>query len=136
MYRSIVGSLRYLVHTRPDIAFAVGYVSRFMEAPMTEHWRDVKHLLRYIAGTKTHGCVYRRGKGTLELIRYSDVDHAGDGDDRKSTSGAIFFLGRSRSAGSPRSSVWWCCRHARRTTLPAPPGHVRECGCHAWLQIC
>jgi hypothetical protein len=30
MYRSIVGSLRYLVHTRPDIAFAVGYVSRFM----------------------------------------------------------------------------------------------------------
>jgi hypothetical protein len=37
MYRSIVGSLRYLVHTRPNIAFAVGYVSRFMEAPTTEH---------------------------------------------------------------------------------------------------
>jgi hypothetical protein len=33
MYRSIVGSLRYLVHMRPDIAFVVGYVSRFMEAP-------------------------------------------------------------------------------------------------------
>jgi hypothetical protein len=95
MYRSIVRSLRYLVHTRPDIAFAVGYVSQFMEAPMTEHWSTVKHLLRYIAGTKTHGCVYHHGKGTLELIGYSDADHAGDGDDRKSTSSAIFFLGRS-----------------------------------------
>ena len=33
LYQSIVGGLRYLVHTRPDIAFAVGYVSRFMEDP-------------------------------------------------------------------------------------------------------
>jgi hypothetical protein len=41
-YRSIVGSLRYLVHSRPNIAFAVGYVSRFMERPTTA----VKHLLR------------------------------------------------------------------------------------------
>jgi hypothetical protein len=52
-------------------------------------------LLSYITETKTHRCVYRRGKGTLELIGYNDADHAGDGDDRKSTSGAIFFLGRS-----------------------------------------
>jgi hypothetical protein len=36
-YRSLVGCLRYLVHTRPDIAFAVSYVSRFMENPTTEH---------------------------------------------------------------------------------------------------
>jgi hypothetical protein len=48
-FRSIVGSLRYLVHTRPDITFAVGYVSRFMEAPTTTHLAAVKHLLRYTA---------------------------------------------------------------------------------------
>jgi hypothetical protein len=36
-YRRIVGSIRYLVHTRPDLAFAVGYVSRFMQRPTTEH---------------------------------------------------------------------------------------------------
>jgi hypothetical protein len=36
-YRRLVGSLRYLVHTRPDLAFAVGFVSRFMEHPTEEH---------------------------------------------------------------------------------------------------
>ena len=36
-YRRLVGSLRYLVHTRPDLAFAVRFVSRFMERPTVEH---------------------------------------------------------------------------------------------------
>jgi len=40
-YRRIVGSLRYLVHTRPDLTFAVGYVSRFMQRPTTEHEQAV-----------------------------------------------------------------------------------------------
>jgi transposase InsO family protein len=95
LYRSVIGGLRYLTHTRPDITFAVGYLSRFMEAPTTEHYAAVKHLLRYIAGTLDHGCAYSRGKGTLELTGYSDSDHAGDIDDRKSTTGVIFFLGGS-----------------------------------------
>ena len=46
LYRSIGGGLRYLVHTRPDIMFAVGYVSRFMEDPKEDHWAVVKRLLR------------------------------------------------------------------------------------------
>ena len=37
LYRSIVGGLHYLVHMRPDIAFIVGYVSRFMEDPREDH---------------------------------------------------------------------------------------------------
>jgi hypothetical protein len=36
-YRRLVGSLRYLTHTRPDLTLFVGYVSRFMQRPMTEH---------------------------------------------------------------------------------------------------
>ena len=55
-YRSIVGSVRYLVHTRPDIAYSVGYVSQFMEAPTTEHLAAVKQIIRYVAGTEQHGC--------------------------------------------------------------------------------
>ena len=37
LYQSIVGGLRYLVHTKPDIVFAVGYVSHFMEDPREDH---------------------------------------------------------------------------------------------------
>jgi hypothetical protein len=95
-YRSIVGSLWYLIHTRPDITFAVGIVSRFMENPKSEHLAAMKHILRYVSGTVNLGLSYHRKKGgNLRLIGYSDSDLAGDVDDRKSTSGVLFYLGSS-----------------------------------------
>jgi hypothetical protein len=94
MYRSLVGGLRYLVHSRPNIAFAVGFVSRFMEKPTTEHLVAVKQLLRYIAGTRSFGCVLT-SSGELELVGYSDADWAGDPDDRRSTTGSLFMIGGS-----------------------------------------
>ena len=54
----------------------------------------VKHLLRYIAGTIDYGLLYsKHGNGELHLCGYSDSDLGGDVDDRKSTTGMIFFLG-------------------------------------------
>lgn len=64
-YRSIVGSLRYLVNTWPDLAYSVGYVSRFMEAPREEHMTAVKRILRYIAGTINWGVFYEEGQPTV-----------------------------------------------------------------------
>ena len=58
LYQSIVGGLRYLVHTRPDITFAVGYISHFMEDPREDHWATVKRLLRYIKGTVDQGIIF------------------------------------------------------------------------------
>jgi hypothetical protein len=46
-YQSIIGSLRYLVNTRPDLAFVVGYVSHFLEEPREDHLAVVKKILRY-----------------------------------------------------------------------------------------
>lgn len=92
-YRGIVGSLRYLVRTRPDIAFAVGYVSRFMESPTTEHLAAVKRILRYIAGTIDYGCHYKRTTAEAQLLGYNDADMGGDVDSRKSTTGVLFFFG-------------------------------------------
>ena len=59
-YRSIIGSLRYIVSTRPDLAYSVGVVSRYMEAPNKEHWAAVKHILRYLKVTASYGCKYVR----------------------------------------------------------------------------
>jgi hypothetical protein len=93
-FRSIVGGLRYLTHTWPDITFAVGYVSQFMEDPREDHLAAVKHLLRYIAGTSGYDLIYpRRGTTALQLTGFSDSDMAGDIDGRKSTSDMLFFLG-------------------------------------------
>lgn len=93
-YRSIVGSLRYLVNTRPDLAYAVGIVSRYMESPSVHHMAAVKQVLRYVKGSVNLGCHYgRKEEVQPRLIGYSDSDHAGDVNDRKSTSGVVFFLG-------------------------------------------
>jgi hypothetical protein len=95
-YRSLIGSLRYIVNTRPDLAYAVGVVSRYMEAPGKDHWLVVKRILRYLKGTVGYGCRYIKG-GEMQpmLLGYSDSDYAGDVEDRKSTSSAVYFLGKS-----------------------------------------
>ena len=59
-YRSLVGSLRYLTCTRPDIAFAVGVISRYMESPKSSHWKVAKRILRYVKGTTDLGLLYPR----------------------------------------------------------------------------
>ncbi|XP_066361409.1 uncharacterized mitochondrial protein AtMg00810-like [Miscanthus floridulus] len=64
LYRSIVGGLRYLVHMRLDIAFAVGYVSRFIEDPRKDHWATVKQLLRYVKGMVDQGIIFPRTGGS------------------------------------------------------------------------
>lgn len=75
------------------MAFAVSFLSRFMEEPHEEHLAAVKRVLRYIAGTRGHGLHYKRGDDDrMQLVGYSDTDHAGDIDQRKSTSGVVFFL--------------------------------------------
>lgn len=94
-FKSMVGGLRYLVHTRPDIAYAVGVVSRFMERPTEMHLNAVKRILRYIKGTLGYGLVYSKDSGNNELTGFSDSDLGGHLDDRKSTGGVVFYLNES-----------------------------------------
>ena len=89
-----MGSLRYLVHTWPDLTFAVGYVSRFIQRPTTEHEQAVKRILRYVAGTSDYGLHYPRCPGAEHFIEYNDSDLASNIDTSKSTSGTLFFLGK------------------------------------------
>ena len=57
-YRQLVGSLIYLIITRPDISHVVGMVSKFMDAPCSVHYAVVLRILRYVKGTLYHGLHY------------------------------------------------------------------------------
>lgn len=89
-YRQAVGALMYLmVATRPDIAYAVGVVSRTLEHPSKSDWARVKRIFRYLKGTENFGITYKPNfkKGTLEC--YSDADHGGDESTGRSTTGVV-----------------------------------------------
>ena len=93
-YQSIVGSLLYAaITTRPDIAQAVGVVSKFCANPTQSHLTAAKRILRYLKGTVYLGLSYKKCADG-NLIGYSDADWAGDVDDRHSTSGNVFLLAK------------------------------------------
>ena len=129
-YRSLIGSLRYLLHTRPELSFSVGYLSRFMEEPRQEHMAALKHLLRHVAATIEYGIQYRRDTGELVLEGYSDSDMGGDIDDRKSTTGVIFFLG-----GNPVSWLSQKQRVVAQSSCEAEYMAAAAAACQAvWLR--
>ncbi|XP_061353302.1 uncharacterized mitochondrial protein AtMg00810-like [Gastrolobium bilobum] len=93
-YRSLVGCLRYLTCTRPDLCLSVGIISRFMEDPGYTHWKAAKRILRYVQGTISQGLHYSKSD-KYKLVGYSNSDWCGDVDDRKSTASYVFFMGNT-----------------------------------------
>jgi len=92
-YREAVGSLMYLmVGTRPDLAFAVGKLSRFVSGYGKEHWAAVKRVLRYVKGYVDKGLVNNKAASGI-LQGFSDADWAGDYETRRSTTGFMFIFG-------------------------------------------
>jgi Reverse transcriptase (RNA-dependent DNA polymerase) len=77
LYRSLIGSLRYLTFTRPDIMFAIDVASRYMESPMTSHWKTIKMILRYVRGTIDIGLYYSKTI-SFKFVDYSNSDWCGD----------------------------------------------------------
>ncbi|XP_013739990.1 uncharacterized mitochondrial protein AtMg00810-like [Brassica napus] len=98
-YRRAIGCLRYVLHTRQDLSFSVGVLSRYMQDPRTPHGAVLKQVLRYLPSTCPLELYYPRDKGT-KLLGYSDSSHNVDIDDGKSTIGQIFYLGDS--------PITWC----------------------------
>lgn len=90
-YTTLVGSLLHLtVTTRPDIAFPVGVLSRFMAKPTKEHWHAAKGVLRYLSDHASFGITFC-GSDTA-FSGFCDADYAADTDTRKSTTGFVFKL--------------------------------------------
>nr|ABB47537.2 retrotransposon protein, putative, unclassified [Oryza sativa Japonica Group] len=94
-YRRVIGCLRYLLHTQPDLSYAVGVVSKFMEQLTVMHFKAVKQILRYLKGTINCGLMFSGGNDAVEITGFTDSDLAGDSDDRRSTSGMAFYFNSS-----------------------------------------
>lgn len=90
-YRELIGCLMYLSHTtRPDICYATCFLSRFNNNPGEKHWTAAKRVLRYLKGTHQKGLKYTMEEN--DLTGFCDADHAGNTDDRRSTSGYVFIM--------------------------------------------
>jgi len=59
-YRSIVGALQYITLTRPDLAFAVNRVCKYLHSPTTAHWTAVKRIIRYLKYSSKVGLLFIR----------------------------------------------------------------------------
>jgi len=84
-----------MIYTRPNIAHAVGVLSRFMSKPRKEHWTTVKQVFKYLRGTSDYGLCYQGRPGldrVLDIYGFDDADWARDLDQRRSTSGYVFSL--------------------------------------------
>lgn len=90
-YASVVGSLMYdMVCTRPNIAYAVGVLSKYMSKLGKEHWTVVKRVFRYLHGTIDHPICYQgrdRLERVLDVHGFVDPDWARDMEHRRSTCG-------------------------------------------------
>ncbi|GKB63852.1 retrovirus-related pol polyprotein from transposon TNT 1-94, partial [Tanacetum coccineum] len=95
-YANAVGSLMYLmVCTRPDIAYAVSVVSRYLANPGKNHWEAVKWILKYLRGTVNVGLVYGTHRGNhVDVTGFVDSDYAKDPDKGRSITGYAFLVQR------------------------------------------
>ncbi|GJV03491.1 hypothetical protein Tco_1337060 [Tanacetum coccineum] len=91
-YRGMIGSLMYLIVTRPDIQFFTVLYARYQYNPKESHLTAVKRILRSLKGTPTLGLYYPKCSG-FDLKGYSDSDYAGCNMNRKITYGACQILG-------------------------------------------
>ena len=92
MYSSTVGSLMYgIMCTRLDNAHAMGVVSKYMNNPSKQHWKEVQWILGYLRGTTYHALCFRGSD--IVLQGYVDIDMESDKDSRRSTTGYVFTIG-------------------------------------------
>jgi hypothetical protein len=103
-YVSTAGALMYLaIVTRPDIAYAVGILCRFMACPRPEHWKAVKHLFRYLRGTCDFRLTYKpKPSAPYPFYAYSNADHGANLDNGRSTSAYVVKIGSGTVSWSSR----------------------------------
>lgn len=156
-YQEAIGCLLYAAQiTRPDICFAVSFLSRFNIDHGQAHWTAVKRVLRYLKGTIDAQLTFRPD-GNGEIIGFCDADYAGDADARLSTTGYMYQLqGGAISWSSKRQKTvalssteaefmsvvaamqeaLWFKRFESEMFLQAPPTIVLYCDNQGAMSLC
>nr|GEW28280.1 zinc finger, CCHC-type [Tanacetum cinerariifolium] len=93
-YKSLIGCLRYLLHTRPDLSYSVGLLSQFMQEPREQHMKAIRQVLRYIKGTLNFGINYYKKAG-CKLLGYSDSSYGINIKGGKGKTVIVFYFGNS-----------------------------------------
>jgi len=125
-YSSIVGQLLWIsIMTRPDIAYQVGQLTRFISNYGQDQISACKYLLRYLKGTINKAIKYDTKCGE-QLIAYTDATWANDSDMRSVSGnvfllagGAISWLAKSQSsvALSSCASEYFSCSEAAKEAI-------------------
>ncbi|XP_039137128.1 uncharacterized mitochondrial protein AtMg00810-like [Dioscorea cayenensis subsp. rotundata] len=126
-YRRIVGSLLYLTHTRPDLMYAVGVVSRFMQAPTSHHMGAVKRILHYISRTMSFGLLYTHND-QFKLTGYTDSDWGARRTTGRAPPVGFFRLDQLQLPGARRSNRSRLCPVLKLSTSLLPRWLVKLCG--------
>ena len=100
-YRSVVGSLQYIIFTRLELAYCVNQVYQFMQNSLQEHWKVVKWILHYLSGTSHFG-VHIQKLNDLRLTGSSDFDWRSDPDDWKLTRRYCVYVGQNMISWSSK----------------------------------
>ena len=129
LYCQLVGSLNYLTTTRLDIAYLVNILSQLMAKPHYSHWIETKKVLHYLKGTIDFGIMYT-DEYDVELAGFSDLDWAGNLDDKRCTSGYAFNIGLGVLSchGVERNNQLFICHQMKLIAKACPVQPMKQFG--------
>lgn len=104
IYRQLIGKLNFLLHTRPDLAFSIEFLSQFNQTPSQSHYDAALHVLKYLKGSMTQG-LHFNNSSTYNLEAYCDSDWASCPLTRRSVSGFFILLVILPFLGSQRNKL-------------------------------
>ena len=128
-YLSAIGALVYLAYvTKPDIAFSVNLLARYSSSPTRRHWKEIKHILRYLRGTSEMSLFYTN-KDSADLVGHADAGYLSDLYKSRSQIGYLFTYGGTTisSRSTKQSIVTTSSNHAEIIVIHE---ESREC---VWL---
>ena len=115
LYKSMIGSMLYLITSRPDLCYSMGVYARYQASPKDSHLQAIKKIIKYVSKITYYGLWYTRGT-TINLVGNYDADWVGNSKDHKSTYGGCFILETTLRLGSKENKTTYRFPQLRQGT--------------------